>query len=207
MYMGGGGSWHRTQWEGQRSSGRHYSGRGGVARYYSVVHRLSCVVLAKIRALSRRQVTTNNKTSNSVTTSPLRANRGRRGSVGWRSSAERRGLVGSAARLGGAARKLAARDGDDDDDDGDDDDDVDGEDDDDDDKDDDDTDRDDKSASEGLCVGAAATTSLAPAFVAGSGATSQTAQISFTLDSGVSSCFFRDCTDLTPLRTPVTDLG
>ncbi|CAI7773755.1 unnamed protein product [Closterium sp. NIES-53] len=59
------------------------------------------------------------------------------------------------------------------------------------------------SASEGLCVGAAATTSL-PAFVAGSGATSQTAQLSFTLDSGASSCFFRDCTDLTPLRSPVT---
>ncbi|CAI7783179.1 unnamed protein product [Closterium sp. NIES-54] len=58
--------------------------------------------------------------------------------------------------------------------------------------------------SEGLCVGAAATTSLAPAFVDGSGATSQTAQLSFTLDSGASSCFFRDCTDLTPPRTPVT---
>ncbi|CAI7846652.1 unnamed protein product, partial [Closterium sp. NIES-54] len=40
--------------------------------------------------------------------------------------------------------------------------------------------------------------------VAGSGATSQTAQLSFTLDSRASSCFFRDCTDLTPLRTPVT---
>ncbi|CAI7904893.1 unnamed protein product [Closterium sp. NIES-54] len=60
------------------------------------------------------------------------------------------------------------------------------------------------SASERLCVGAAAATSLAPAFVAGSGATSQTAQLSLTLDSGASSCFFRDCTDLTPLRTPVT---
>ncbi|CAI7919343.1 unnamed protein product [Closterium sp. NIES-54] len=59
-------------------------------------------------------------------------------------------------------------------------------------------------ASRGLCVGAPATTSLAPAFVACSGATSQTAQLSFTLDPGASSCFFRDCTDLTPLRTPVT---
>ncbi|CAI7781673.1 unnamed protein product [Closterium sp. NIES-54] len=59
-------------------------------------------------------------------------------------------------------------------------------------------------ASRGLCVGAATTTSLAPAFVAGSGATSQTAQLSFTLDPGASSCFFRDCTDLIPLRTPVT---
>ncbi|CAI7894628.1 unnamed protein product [Closterium sp. NIES-54] len=59
-------------------------------------------------------------------------------------------------------------------------------------------------ASEGLCVGAAATTSLALAFVAGSGATPQTAQLSFTLDSGAYGCFFRDCTHLTPLRTPVT---
>ncbi|CAI7880641.1 unnamed protein product [Closterium sp. NIES-53] len=59
-------------------------------------------------------------------------------------------------------------------------------------------------ASERLCVGSAATTSLAPALVAGSGATSQTAQLFFTLDSGASSCFFRDCIDLTPLRTPVT---
>ncbi|CAI7788697.1 unnamed protein product [Closterium sp. NIES-53] len=43
-------------------------------------------------------------------------------------------------------------------------------------------------ASEGLCVGAAATTSLGPAFVFGLGSTSQTAQLSFTLDSGASSC-------------------
>ncbi|CAI7828347.1 unnamed protein product [Closterium sp. NIES-54] len=55
-----------------------------------------------------------------------------------------------------------------------------------------------------LSVGAAATTRLVPAFVAGSGATSPTARLSFTLDSGASSCFFRDCTDLTPLHTPVT---
>ncbi|CAI7789016.1 unnamed protein product [Closterium sp. NIES-54] len=59
------------------------------------------------------------------------------------------------------------------------------------------------SASEGPCVGAAATTSLAPAFVAGSGATSQTAQLSFILDSRLSSYFFRDCIDLMPPRTPV----
>ncbi|CAI7856600.1 unnamed protein product [Closterium sp. NIES-53] len=59
-------------------------------------------------------------------------------------------------------------------------------------------------ASEGLCVGAAATTSLAPAVVASSGAASQTAQLSFTLDSRASNCFFRDCTDLTPMRTPIT---
>ncbi|CAI7844042.1 unnamed protein product [Closterium sp. NIES-54] len=59
-------------------------------------------------------------------------------------------------------------------------------------------------ASEGLCVGAAATISIAPAFVAGTGATSQLAQLSFTLDSGASRCFFRDCTHLTPLHTLVT---
>ncbi|CAI7729219.1 unnamed protein product [Closterium sp. NIES-53] len=55
-----------------------------------------------------------------------------------------------------------------------------------------------------LCVRAATTTSLALAFVAGSDATSQTTQLSFTLDSRASSYFFRDCTDLTPLHTPVT---
>ncbi|CAI7807390.1 unnamed protein product [Closterium sp. NIES-54] len=48
------------------------------------------------------------------------------------------------------------------------------------------------------------TTSLAPAFVAGSGATPPTAQLSFTLDTGASSCFFHDCTDLTPLHSPLT---
>ncbi|CAI7826319.1 unnamed protein product [Closterium sp. NIES-54] len=42
------------------------------------------------------------------------------------------------------------------------------------------------------------------AFVIGLGATSPTARLSFTLDSGASSCFFRDCTDLTPLHTTVT---
>ncbi|CAI7756940.1 unnamed protein product, partial [Closterium sp. NIES-54] len=41
-------------------------------------------------------------------------------------------------------------------------------------------------------------------FDAGSGATSPTARLSFTLDSGASNCFLRDCTDLTPLHTPVT---
>ncbi|CAI7774588.1 unnamed protein product [Closterium sp. NIES-54] len=60
------------------------------------------------------------------------------------------------------------------------------------------------SASEVLSVGVAATARLVPTFVAGSGATSPTARLSFTLDSGASSCFFRDCTDLTPLHTPVT---
>ncbi|CAI7738402.1 unnamed protein product [Closterium sp. NIES-54] len=53
-------------------------------------------------------------------------------------------------------------------------------------------------------VGSAATTRLVPSFVAGSGATSPTTRLSFTLDSGVSNCFFRDCTDLTPLHTPIT---
>ncbi|CAI7730390.1 unnamed protein product [Closterium sp. NIES-54] len=59
-------------------------------------------------------------------------------------------------------------------------------------------------ASEVLSVGAAATIRLVPPFVAGSGATSPAARLSFTLDSRASSCFFRDCTDLTPLHTLVT---
>ncbi|CAI7934079.1 unnamed protein product [Closterium sp. NIES-54] len=59
-------------------------------------------------------------------------------------------------------------------------------------------------ASEVLSVGAAATARLVPAFVAGSGATSPTERLSFTLDSGASSSFIRDCTDLTPLHTLVT---
>ncbi|CAI7841071.1 unnamed protein product, partial [Closterium sp. NIES-54] len=59
-------------------------------------------------------------------------------------------------------------------------------------------------ASEVLSVGPADTTRLVPAFVAGSGATSPTAWLSFTLDSGASSCFFRDCINLTPLHTPIT---
>ncbi|CAI7736962.1 unnamed protein product [Closterium sp. NIES-53] len=45
-------------------------------------------------------------------------------------------------------------------------------------------------ASEVLSVGATATTRLVPAFVAGSGATSPTAQLSFTLDFGASSCYY-----------------
>ncbi|CAI7789847.1 unnamed protein product [Closterium sp. NIES-54] len=59
-------------------------------------------------------------------------------------------------------------------------------------------------ASEVLSMGVAATTRLVPAFDAGSGATSPTTRLSFTLDSGASSCFFRGCTDLTPLHTLVT---
>ncbi|CAI7876154.1 unnamed protein product, partial [Closterium sp. NIES-54] len=59
-------------------------------------------------------------------------------------------------------------------------------------------------ASEGPCVGAAATASLGQAFVAGTGTTSVTMPLSFTLYSGASSCFFRDSTDLMPLCTPVT---
>ncbi|CAI7834296.1 unnamed protein product [Closterium sp. NIES-53] len=59
-------------------------------------------------------------------------------------------------------------------------------------------------ASKGLCVGATATTSLVPAFVTGSGATSPTAQLSFTLDSKASNSFFRDCAVLTPLHIPIT---
>ncbi|CAI7856121.1 unnamed protein product [Closterium sp. NIES-54] len=59
-------------------------------------------------------------------------------------------------------------------------------------------------ASEALSVGVVATTRQVPAFVAGSGGTSPTARLSFTLDSRASSYFFRDCTDLMPLHTPVT---
>ncbi|CAI7815282.1 unnamed protein product [Closterium sp. NIES-54] len=59
-------------------------------------------------------------------------------------------------------------------------------------------------ASEVHSVGAAATTRLVPALIAGSNATSPAARLSFTLDFGASSCFFRDCTNLTPLHTPVT---
>ncbi|CAI7880041.1 unnamed protein product [Closterium sp. NIES-53] len=49
------------------------------------------------------------------------------------------------------------------------------------------------------------TASIVPAFVVDSGTTSATPSLSFTLDSGASSCFFRDCTELTPMSTPVTD--
>ncbi|CAI7878015.1 unnamed protein product, partial [Closterium sp. NIES-53] len=58
----------------QHEAAEGSSGRGGVARYDSVIQRLSSLVLAKVRALSRRQVTTNSKASNSVTSGPLRAN-------------------------------------------------------------------------------------------------------------------------------------
>ncbi|CAI7856034.1 unnamed protein product [Closterium sp. NIES-54] len=42
-----------------------------------------------------------------------------------------------------------------------------------------------------------------PASVACTGSTTGVVSLSFTLDSGASSYFFHDCTDLTPLRTPV----
>ncbi|CAI7876548.1 unnamed protein product [Closterium sp. NIES-54] len=61
-----------------------------------------------------------------------------------------------------------------------------------------------RGASEVLSVGAAPTTRLVLALVAGLGVTSPTARLSFTLDSGASSCFFCDCTDLTPLHAPDT---
>ncbi|CAI7845334.1 unnamed protein product, partial [Closterium sp. NIES-53] len=99
------------------------SGRGGVARNYSVVKRLRSLVLAKMPSLSRRQVTTNSKASNSVTSGPLRANLGlaitaevavaegavqeggQRGSAGWRGSAGQRGAAaGYVARQGSRRR-------------------------------------------------------------------------------------------------------
>ncbi|CAI7896277.1 unnamed protein product [Closterium sp. NIES-53] len=61
--------------ERQHEAAEGSSGRGGVARYYSVIQRLSSLVLAKVRTLRRRQVTTNSKASNNVTSGPLRANR------------------------------------------------------------------------------------------------------------------------------------
>ncbi|CAI7826289.1 unnamed protein product [Closterium sp. NIES-53] len=61
-----------------------------------------------------------------------------------------------------------------------------------------------ESASEGVSVGAAAVAGPVPALVAGTGSTSATAPLLFTLDFGASNRFFRDCTDLTPLLTPVT---
>ncbi|CAI7873103.1 unnamed protein product [Closterium sp. NIES-53] len=48
---------------------------------------------------------------------------------------------------------------------------------------------------------------VASAFLASVACTSSTtraAPLSFALESGASSCFFRDCTDLAPLRTPVS---
>ncbi|CAI7873500.1 unnamed protein product, partial [Closterium sp. NIES-53] len=56
-------------------------------------------------------------------------------------------------------------------------------------------------ASEVLCVGVAATASLVLAFADGLGTNSAIAPLSLTLDSGASSCFFRDYTDLTLPRT------
>ncbi|CAI7764848.1 unnamed protein product, partial [Closterium sp. NIES-54] len=53
-------------------------------------------------------------------------------------------------------------------------------------------------------LGAVEAASDFPASVACTGSTTGTASLSFPLDSGASSCFFRDCTDLTPLRTPVS---
>ncbi|CAI7843079.1 unnamed protein product [Closterium sp. NIES-54] len=53
-------------------------------------------------------------------------------------------------------------------------------------------------------LGAVEVASAVPARVACTGPTTQVASLSFTLDSGASNCFFRDHTDLTPLRTPMT---
>ncbi|CAI7816529.1 unnamed protein product [Closterium sp. NIES-53] len=53
-------------------------------------------------------------------------------------------------------------------------------------------------------LGAVEAASDFPASIACTGSTTGTASLSFTLDSGASSCFFHDCTDLTPLRTPVS---
>ncbi|CAI7757967.1 unnamed protein product [Closterium sp. NIES-53] len=53
-------------------------------------------------------------------------------------------------------------------------------------------------------LGAVEVASAVPARAACTGPITQAASLSFTLDSGASSCFFRDHTDLTPLRTPVT---
>ncbi|CAI7866131.1 unnamed protein product [Closterium sp. NIES-53] len=52
--------------------------------------------------------------------------------------------------------------------------------------------------------GAVEVASAFPASVACTGSTTGVASLSLMLDSGASSCFFRDCTDLTPLRTPVS---
>ncbi|CAI7771077.1 unnamed protein product [Closterium sp. NIES-54] len=64
-------------------------------------------------------------------------------------------------------------------------------------------------ASTGCRLGRAETASVAASTlrvtrVACTGPTTQSASHSFTFDSGASSCFFRDHTNLTPLRTPVT---
>ncbi|CAI7731818.1 unnamed protein product [Closterium sp. NIES-54] len=53
-------------------------------------------------------------------------------------------------------------------------------------------------------LGAVEVASDVRARVACTGPTIEAASLSFTLDSGASSCFFRDHTNLMPLRTPVT---
>ncbi|CAI7907082.1 unnamed protein product, partial [Closterium sp. NIES-54] len=75
--------------EGEREATQCSSGRGGVARNYSVAQGLSTLVLTKVRALSGGQVATHSKTCSSIASGPLRANsgisissRGRRGARG-----------------------------------------------------------------------------------------------------------------------------
>ncbi|CAI7755234.1 unnamed protein product, partial [Closterium sp. NIES-54] len=53
-------------------------------------------------------------------------------------------------------------------------------------------------------LGVVEAASAFPASVACTGSTTGVASLLFTLDSKASSCFFRDCTYLTPLRTPVS---
>ncbi|CAI5998335.1 unnamed protein product [Closterium sp. NIES-64] len=62
--------------EGEHEAAQCSSGRGGLARNYSVVQGLSTLVLAKVRALSGRQVATHSKTCSSIARGPLRANSG-----------------------------------------------------------------------------------------------------------------------------------
>ncbi|CAI7847899.1 unnamed protein product, partial [Closterium sp. NIES-53] len=52
------------------------SGRGGVARNYSVVQGLSTLVLTKMRTLRGREVATHSKTCSSIAGGPLRADSG-----------------------------------------------------------------------------------------------------------------------------------
>ncbi|CAI7923166.1 unnamed protein product [Closterium sp. NIES-53] len=57
------------------------------------------------------------------------------------------------------------------------------------------------------CLSSLGAVEVASAFLASiacTGSTTGVASLSFTLNSGASSCFFCDCTDLTPLRTPVS---
>ncbi|CAI7761123.1 unnamed protein product [Closterium sp. NIES-54] len=53
-------------------------------------------------------------------------------------------------------------------------------------------------------LGAVEVASAFPASIACTGSTTGVASLSFTLDLRASSCFFCDCTDLTPLRTPIS---